>query len=112
MPQRWLVSQSPARSPPLGLDGPPGAPGEMNRLARRVGEDLAGVQGAAGVEDVFHAVHRVEVVVAVDPGHVCGLFEADAVLAGQGPAELDHGAENLLAGRLELKQIIAVSVVE
>src|SRR5206468_11974824 len=99
-------------SPPFRLNCEPGAAGEMNCLTRWVGEDLSRVQDPGRVECVLHAMHGIEVVRAVDPGHERALFEPDAVLTRQRSAELDDGAQHLLARGLDLVKDLAVPHVE
>src|SRR5260370_10640985 len=84
----------------------------MDMLARWVGKDLAGVEDAVYIEHILDALHGVEVVRAVDPGHEGTLLEADPVLAGQCASELHYGAQHFLAGALDLVHHLAVAQVE
>src|SRR5262249_7080838 len=64
-------------------------------LAR--GEDLAGIAEAARVESLAKLMHEGEVRLAEDERHVVHLLEPDAVLAGDGAADLGAALEDLAA---------------
>src|SRR5262249_25169133 len=61
-------------------------------------EELLGVEGAARIEGVLESGHRGEVFAGEDEGQVVAFFGADAVLAGEGAADLDAIGQDLLAG--------------
>src|SRR5438046_2183444 len=80
----------------LASSSSPSNPGAFRRQVPRdlaaaaaVGEDLAGIAEALGVEDQANPVHDLEIGLGEEPAHEVALLEADAVLAAHGAAELD-----------------------
>src|SRR5215213_93813 len=65
-----------------------------------LGKDLLRVEHPGGIEAVLESRHRREVVGGVDQGHVAALLGSDAMLSGEGAADIDAVGDDLFA-RLE-----------
>src|SRR5918994_5801701 len=60
-------------------------------------EDLLRVEHSGGIEAVLETGHRRQIVGGVDQGHVPALLGPDAVLSGEGAADIDAVGDDLFA---------------
>ena len=74
-------------------------------------KDLAGVEQQFGIEGAFDPLLLLEIGFAEHVRHQVSLFNADAMLAGQHPADLDAQAQDVVAeflGPFEFARIVGV----
>ena len=75
-------------------------------------EDFAGVAEAGGIEDGAKLLHRVQGFRRKQKRHMVALFDPDAVLAGQCPADAEAQLQNGVGGGGDTAHIVGQSLVK